>query len=409
MDKPLEIRGKPRPTTHFSKPALIAVAGGVVLLLFVALAVALKPPNLPGDARAQELYNIANKPQAEGLESLASDYSELEPDPVVDSVLGLGPPLQGDMGASILAAQRQLGAETAAYQSSSPSEPFRADPAAEAAREEALRQAQIENAAREAGVFFQTSGGTKRAAAKPAAVDPTLAAPSLFGPQSPFDATIEEDPNRQARKIGFVEDQADDNIYNGHHLQRPRSPYQVMAGTVIPASLVTGINSDLPGTVIAQVTQNIYDTVTGEHLLIPQGARLLGRYDSVVAFGQSRALVVWTRIINPDGTSIQIENLPAADASGYAGLKDKVDFHTFRLLKGIVLSTLLGVGTELSFDDTESDLVEALRESAQNSANQSGQRIIDRTLNIQPTIKIRQGWPVRVIVNKDLILKPIAE
>ena len=236
-----------------------------------------------------------------------------------------------------------------------------------------------------------------------------MAAPSLFRQQSPFDATVDEDPNRQAHKIGFLEDQTDDDIYNAHHLQRPRSPYQVMAGTVIPASLVTGINSDLPGTVIAQVTQNIYDTVTGEHLLIPQGARLLGRYDSVIAFGQSRALVVWTRIINPDGTSIQIENLPAADASGYAGLKDKVDFHTFRLLKGIVLSTLLGLGTELSFDDTESDLVEALRESAQNSANQAGQRIIDRTLNIQPTIKIRQGWPVRVIVNKDLILKPITE
>lgn len=116
--------------------------------------------------------------------------------------------------------------------------------------------------------------------------------------------------------------------------------------------------------------------------------------------------MVWTRIINPDGTSIRIENLPGADVSGYAGLKDKVDFHTWRLLKGIVLSTLLGVGTELSFDDSESDLVEALRESAQNSANQAGQRLIDRTLNIQPTIKIRQGWPVRVIVNKDLILQP---
>jgi len=133
---------------------------------------------------------------------------------------------------------------------------------------------------------------------------------------------------------------------------------------------------------------------------------LIGRYDSVVAFGQSRALVVWSRIINPDGTSIQIDNLPGADASGYAGLKDKVDFHTFKLLKGIVLSTLLGVGTELSFDNNESDLVTALRESAQNSANQAGQRIIDQTLNIQPTIKIRQGWPVRVIVNKDLVLQP---
>ena len=341
------------------------------------------------------------------MEMLAADYSELKPDPVVEFVLG--PPLQGDMGASILAAQRQLGAEPQTYEASSPLAPYRADPAAEAAREEALRRAQIENAAREASVFFQISGGAKRASENPGDSQQALEAPSLYGSQLPFDATVDEDPNRQARKISFAETQADDDIYNGHDLQRPRSPYQVMAGTVIPASLVTGINSDLPGTVVAQVTQNIYDTVTGEHLLIPQGARLLGRYDSVVAFGQSRALVVWSRIINPDGTSIQIENLPGADVSGFAGLKDKVDFHTFRLLKGVVLSTLLGVGTELSFDDAESNIVQALRESAQNSANQAGQRIIDRNLNIQPTIKIRQGWPVRVIVNKDLILKPVVE
>ncbi|NNE42198.1 MAG: hypothetical protein HKN14_14915, partial [Marinicaulis sp.] len=206
MDKPLEIRGKPRSTTHFSKPALMAVAGGVVLLLFVAFAVALKPPNIGGDAQAKELYNVANKPRAEGLDALASDYSELKPDPVVESVLG--PPLQGDMGASILAAQRELGAETAPFQSSSPSQPFRADPAAEAAREEALRQAQIENAAREASVFFQTSGGSKRVTEKLTDNEPALAAPSLFGPESPFDATVDEDPNRQARKIGFVETQA---------------------------------------------------------------------------------------------------------------------------------------------------------------------------------------------------------
>src|SRR3546814_1463150 len=115
-----------------------------------------------------------------------------------------------------------------------------------------------------------------------------------------------------------------------------------MAGSVIAASLITGINSDLPGLVTAQVTENVYDTVTGSALLIPQGARLIGAYDSVVAFGQSRALLVWQRIVMPDGSSIQIDNLPATDAAGYAGLGDEVDFHTWRLIKGVVLSTLLG-------------------------------------------------------------------
>ena len=115
-------------------------------------------------------------------------------------------------------------------------------------------------------------------------------------------------------------------------MQDPVSPYQLMAGTVIPASLITGLNSDLPGQVIAQVTENVYDTATGRFLLVPQGARVIGTYDSQVDFGQERALVVWQRIIVPDGSSIVIDNLPATDTAGYAGLADQVDFHTWRLL-----------------------------------------------------------------------------
>jgi len=115
-----------------------------------------------------------------------------------------------------------------------------------------------------------------------------------------------------------------------------------MAGTIIAASLVTGIKSDPPGRVIAQVIENVYDTVQGRYLLIPQGSRVIGTYDSVVAFGQEPALVVWRRIIMPDNSSVMIENLPATDTAGYAGLEDEVNFHTWCLLKGIVLSTLLG-------------------------------------------------------------------
>ena len=125
-----------------------------------------------------------------------------------------------------------------------------------------------------------------------------------------------------------------------------------MAGTVIAASLVTGLNSDLPGFVIAQVTEHVYDTVSGRFLLIPQGSRLVGKYDNVVAFGQERALVVWQRIILPDGSSIVIDNLPATDTGGYAGLADEVDLHTWKLLKGVALATVLGVGSELAFGST---------------------------------------------------------
>ncbi|MFZ5619248.1 MAG: TrbI/VirB10 family protein, partial [Pseudomonadota bacterium] len=111
----------------------------------------------------------------------------------------------------------------------------------------------------------------------------------------------------------------------------------------------------------------------------------------------------------PDGASITIDNMPASDVAGFSGLTDEVDFHTFRILKGVVLSTLLGVGTELSFGESESDLVRALRESAQSSANQSGQKIVQQSLDIQPTIKVRPGWPLRVIVHKDLVLRPYEE
>ncbi len=179
-----------------------------------------------------------------------------------------------------------------------------------------------------------------------------------------------------------------------------------MAGTLISASLITGLDSDLPGLVVAQVTENVYDTVTGGILLIPQGARLIGTYDSVVAFGQSRALVVWQRIVMPNGSSIVIDNLPATDTAGYAGLEDEVDYHTWTLLKGIALSTLLGVGSQVTFGSQQSNLVEAIRESTQESTNQAGQRIVEKDLNIQPTITVRPGWPLRVIVHKDLVLQP---
>ena len=192
---------------------------------------------------------------------------------------------------------------------------------------------------------------------------------------------------------------------NPHLLQSPASPNMLMAGSVIAASLVTGLNSDLPGLVIAQVTQNVYDSATGRILLVPQGARLIGNYDSVVAFGQRRALVVWQRLILPDGSSIRLDAMPASDPSGYAGLADKVAFHMWRLLKGVALATLLGVGTELTVTG-ESDLVQAIRESAQTNTARAGDQLARANLDIQPTITIRPGAPVRLIVARDLILQP---
>jgi type IV secretion system protein VirB10 len=299
-------------------------------------------------------------------------------------------------------------------------QPFRPDPEADLERADRIRLSRLAQQGRESKLFFQIQaastvegtpkdGEPQEAAERRSAFD--AVSPGQSGDAGALGLSAQtvdpsSDANRQLHKLAFVNGKADISIYNPHRLESPVSPYQLMAGTIIPASLVTGLNSDLPGLVIAQVTENVYDTVTGRFLLIPQGTRIIGKYDSVVAFGQKRALVVWQRLILPDGTSVLVDNLPATDESGYAGLEDEVDFHTWQLIKGIGLATLIGVGTELSFGDSENDLVTAIRESAQQNTSRSGDTLIQRTLDTQPTITVRPGWPVRMIVSKDIILKP---
>ena len=189
----------------------------------------------------------------------------------------------------------------------------------------------------------------------------------------------------------------------------PASPYQVMAGTVIAGALVTGIKSDLPGDVIATVTEPVYDSATGKFLLIPQGSRILGKYNSQVSYGQSRVQVVWNRIILPDTSSLTLDNLVGTDPAGYAGLQDDVDWHWGRVVAGAALTTLLGVGAELAAPESRQEgnrIVVAARESAQDGVNQVGQEMTRRNLDIQPTLTMRPGLPVRIIVNRDLVLRP---
>ena len=264
------------------------------------------------------------------------------------------------------------------------------------------REAAEQKAARESGVMLQLAGGGRAAAPAPVTTDASVPPASAETAKPLLDP--DRDPNAQGRKNELVGHANRDDDINPHALAQSVSPWTLQAGSIIAASLITGLNSDLPGLVTAQITENVYDSVTGRGLLIPQGSRLIGSYDSVVAFGQSRALVVWQRIILPDGSSIRIDNVPATDTQGYAGLSDRIDRHTWQLLKGVALSTLLGVGTELSFGSTESDLVRAIRESAQQSGARAGDQLVTRNLNIQPTLRVRPGWPLRVVVHKDIIL-----
>lgn len=228
---------------------------------------------------------------------------------VDDAVPKLGPPIAGDLGGAFVQAERDLGIELTEIEY--PLNDFWPDPVSEAERAERIRQAQLVQDSLESPVFFSLRGGSNREVSETPAsarsTDPFAAlseATAAYAGASPFAGMDAQDANLQSSKIAFADSPNDDAIYNPHRIVDPASPYQVMAGTIIPASLITGLNSDLPGTIIAQVTQPVYDTVSGSHLLIPQGARLVGRYDSQVSFGQDRALIVWDRILFPDGAPI---------------------------------------------------------------------------------------------------------
>jgi type IV secretion system protein VirB10 len=391
------LRARPRRVIRFKRRLIVAVAAFVCIALFAALWLALYGSKWtrPGD---QEMAGGGRKSTPDSLSALPGSYDQLK-----KPVPKLGPPLPGDLGPAIVQKEKSLGI--------TPS--VRPNPDEDAERAERMRLAQQARQAKEAGVLYQVS---HTAAAAPSAIPSTIP-PSRGAPTPPPASTAssnglrlaldpDRDQNNQQRKLDFLNQKAEPDIYNPHGLQEPVSPYQVLAGSMISASLVTGVNSDLPGLAVAQVTENVYDAVTGRTLLIPQGSRLVGAYDSVVAFGQKRAMLIWQRIVMPNGTSIRIDNLPATDQAGYAGLEDQVDYHTWTLLKGIALSTLLGVGSQIGFGSSESDLVRAIRESTQQGANQAGQRIVQKDLNIQPTITVRPGWPLRVIVHKDLVLRP---
>lgn len=390
------LRARPRRVIRFRRSLIIALAALLCLALFAAFWVALYGSKWMPHIGDQDVAGGGQKSAPDSLSALPGSYDQMK-----KSVPKLGPPLPGDLGPAVVQNEKSLGI--------APS--LRPNPEDDAERAERMRLAQQARQAKESGVMFQLShtavmAKTAGSSFPARTTEPRAVLSSMASPDRRLGLDPDRDQNYQQRKLDFVNQQTEQRIYNPHTLQDPISPYLVMAGSLISASLLTGVNSDLPGLVVAQVTENVYDTVTGHILLIPQGSRLVGSYDSVVAFGQSRALLVWQRIIMPNGTSIQIDNLTATDRAGYAGLEDQVDYHTWTLLKGVALSTLLGVGTQIGFSSAQSDLVQAIRESTQQSVNQAGQRIVQKDLNIQPTITVRPGWPLRVIVHKDLILRP---
>lgn len=368
----LVLTARPRRIARFRRWAVIGIAAVTSAAICGATLLALNGPGLRRQSGGDELYNIDRKATADGLATLPANYGQMAK---AQSVPKLGGPLPGDLGPPVVQREQSLGLAP-------PTASLRPNSEDDAARAERIRLAQQARQASEAGVFFQLSHrdtANSANAQPPRQGDGTPASTQLAAADTNrLNLDPQRDQNYQQRKLDFLNQKTDRSIYNPHGIQDPVSPYEVLAGSIIAGSLLTGINSDLPGEVTAQITEDVYDTVTGRTLLIPHGARLIGTYDSVVAFGQSRALLVWQRIIMPDGSSVLIDNLPATDAAGYTGLEDQVDYHTWQLLKGVVLSTVLGVGGQVAFGSQNSNLVEAIRQSTQESTNQAGQRIVEK-------------------------------
>jgi len=381
----LELRARPRRVTRLNPKALAVLAGGLAAAVLGAMLWSLQPQQRRQSSSPDELYNVERITRSEALERLPTDYSQIPP----PAVPQLGPPLPGDLGVAMLKAEQQT--------------PLPADPLArsEYADAERLNRLKEAEAAALSPVFFRSVGSGNTSGSDQGQTSPDdlgLSTTALAQRQDHNEAFATRSANTQIRNAGFV--------------QMPESPYQVMAGTIIAAALVTGIKSDLPGEVIATVTEPVYDSATGDHLLIPQGSRLLGRYNSQVDYGQRRVQVFWQRVIFPDTSSIQLDNLVGTDAAGYSGLEDSVDWHWDRIVAGAAMSSMLGIGAELAAPQSRSDsdrVIIAGRDGLQDTVNQVGQQMTQRNLDIKPTLTQRPGLPLRVIVNRDMVLHPFPE
>lgn len=372
----MRLRASRPPVMRLSRKVLlgggIVASGMIVGVLFFAL----RPVSKQADKA--ELYNTTSHTTPDKLASLPKDYTA-----VPRTVPQLGPALPGDLGRPIVNA----GAPA----------PVIGNPvSANEANPHAQKMVQESEAARVGRLFTQSSGANGPA--------PALSHASVPAPAP----AIVAEANTQDHKLAILNGAADQKTMSSSRLEQPGSSYVVQAGSIIPAALITGLRSDLPGQVTAQVTANVFDSPTGKILLIPQGARLIGQYDAQVSFGQSRALLVWTRLILPNGRSIILERQPGADMQGYAGLEDDVDNHWGALFKAAMLSTLLSVGSEAGTSNDEYSLIQSLRSGASTSFSRIGEQVVGRSLNVQPTITIRPGFPVRVMVTKDLVLEPYA-
>jgi type IV secretory pathway VirB10-like protein len=374
---PREMRLRPErtPVTRLSRKVLLGIGCVTAVGIAGAIFFALKPHPHFGPP---QLVNTTNRATPEGLSTLPRDYTGLP-----RAVPKLGPPLPGDLGKPMLKA----------------GVPAPGMPVPGVTNPEQQRLTQEQDAARTSHLFATTNANQGAMPAVPL-IPKNASVPDVLSTTAPSGSETSD------HKLAFLNASADHQTQSREHVEAVASPYVLQAGSIIPAALITGLRSDLPGELVAQVTQDVRDSSSGRLVLIPQGARLIGQYDAQIAFGQSRALLVWSRLIMPNGHSIVLQRQPATDAEGYAGLEDEVDNHWGMLFKAAILSTVLSIGSEAGTKNGENNLAQAIRQGASQSFSQVGEQVVGRSLNVQPTITIRPGFPVNVLVTRDLILEP---
>lgn len=374
------LRGPMPRVMHLSRKSVMILSLIATSGISAALLYALRPAH---HDPAPNLVNSDTHGAAEIITSAPKDYSQ---------VPKLGPPLPGDLGGPILAAQ-QRGEQVPLPPVGTPTSAPGAN-AADVYRQQARQERETARASR---LFLRDGSAVTAAAIAPAVGNMGLEAEASASGQASTAPPTKQQTFLQTSKRSPV---------SLERLSSPLSPATLQAGSIIPAALITGIRSDLPGTITAQVGQNVYDSVTGTLLLIPQGSRLIGEYDASVSQGQNRVLLVWDRLIFPDGRSILLDRLIGSDASGYSGLQDRVNHHWGNVAKAALFSTLLAIGAETGSGNDDA-FTRALRRGTQDSTSRTGEQIVQRELAVPPTLTIRPGMPLRIIVTRDILLEPV--
>jgi type IV secretion system protein TrbI len=391
--KALGARVEPNQPTRINPVAVRSIFLGSAAVLSCAFVFAFViSPDMRAQARAKALAENQRTPPgsvkpSDVLGNGPRDYAELtkgpEPEPEVTAPEVTTPAPAPSAGP---AHRSRVIVERAPRQAPAP-RPYYARPPSPPATPQSPRGPSELERARKSGLFFDAAASNRTT------------------PQAQQFASLEGGPPQIARRADYAD------VYGDRAILAPVSPYELKAGTVVPAALLTAVDTEREGRVLAVVTENVFDTVTGEYLLIPQGARLLGRFNGDQTYGERRAFLVWERIIFADGRSLTLSKEPGVDSTGARGVRGHVDRRLGQLAIASLFSgviTTLGEAARRDGEDKSSGLLGDAGDAASIEAARVGGRLIDRELDVKPTIRIAQGERVQVLLTRDLILEPIS-